>query len=154
MKKQNPIKRNAAFVEFSKDHHFGLLLVWRIRRDLRRSVPKEQISNYVLEYCDKDLKVHFSEEEANIFSKLLPGEPLRQQAESEHRRIHNLIDSIRQERENGELLMEFAEVLEAHIRFEERTLFNYLQDEMTPAELEELLVHRNNNSNRKRSEIF
>ena len=48
MKNQAPIKRHQAIVSFSKDHHFGLLLVWKIRQGLKKSIDPVRISNYVL----------------------------------------------------------------------------------------------------------
>lgn len=47
MKNQAPIKRHQAIVSFSKDHHFGLLLIWKIRQGLNKAVNPERISNYV-----------------------------------------------------------------------------------------------------------
>lgn len=42
MEVKKPIKRNAAIVEFSKDHHFALLLVWKIREGLKKSIGPTQ----------------------------------------------------------------------------------------------------------------
>ena len=50
MKTNSPIKRHQALVSFSKDHHFGLLLVWKIKQGLNNAVFLELISNYIL-YC-------------------------------------------------------------------------------------------------------
>ena len=56
MKDHAPIKRHQAIVSFSKDHHFGLLLVWKIRQGLNKAVSAERISNYVLFFLRKTLK--------------------------------------------------------------------------------------------------
>jgi hemerythrin-like domain-containing protein len=141
MEKCKPIKRSKAFVQFSKEHHYGLLLAWKIRQDLTKVIPADEISRYVLDFFRDDLKQHFTDEEKYIFSKLSAADPLRQRAESEHRDIYNLIESIHQNSTDKRLLLQFADLLETHIRFEERTLFNHLQQQMSTEELEQLLLN-------------
>lgn len=141
MEQPKPIKRSKAFVQLSKDHHFGLLLVWRIRQDLGKVSPAADISKYVLAFFDTDLQSHFKEEEVYLFSKLDPADPLRQQAEGEHRAICNLVESIKRNELDKALLRQFGDLLEAHIRFEERTLFNYLQERLSPEDQEQILLH-------------
>ena len=67
MKDHAPIKRHQALVSFSKEHHFGLLLVWKIRQGLANAVSAERISRYVLFFFNEDLKFHFREEEELLF---------------------------------------------------------------------------------------
>jgi hemerythrin-like domain-containing protein len=140
METHKPIKRNKAFVQFSIEHHFGLLQVWQIRQDLANGIDAQLISKHTLEFFDKGLRVHFKREEAFLFSKLPVGDLLREQAENEHKQLYQLIDNISKNRGDGQLLQQFAGLLEAHIRFEERVLFNHLQEVMGEEELERLLV--------------
>jgi len=136
MKSPSPIKRHQALVSFSRDHHFGLLLVWKIRQGLEKAIRPERITNYVLYAFDNDLRHHFSEEERLIFCKLPPADPLRLQAENEHAAIYKLVEKLRSDKTNDELLTEFAQSLQDHIRFEERILFTYMQENFGPADLE------------------
>lgn len=138
MKDHAPIKRHQALVSFSKEHHFGLLLVWKIRQGLANAVSAERISRYVLFFFNEDLKIHFKEEEELLFSKLPATDTLRIQAEEEHKEIYRLIAVITQTANDEELLRQFADTLDKHIRFEERTLFNHLQTNVAPEELEEI----------------
>ena len=138
MKDHAPIKRHQALVSFSKEHHFGLLLVWKIRQGLANAVSAERISRYVLFFFNEDLKIHFREEEELLFSKLPASDTLRIQAEEEHKEIYRLIAVITQTANDEKLLRQFADTLDKHIRFEERTLFNHLQTHVTPEELEEI----------------
>ena len=138
MKDHAPIKRHQALVSFSKEHHFGLLLVWKIRQGLANAVSAERISRYVLFFFNEDLKIHFREEEELLFSKLPASDTLRIQAEEEHKEIYSLIAVITQTANDEKLLRQFADTLDKHIRFEERTLFNHLQTHVTPEELEEI----------------
>ena len=155
MKEHKPIKRDKAFVPFSKDHHFSLLLAWKIRNDLANKVKAEHICSYVLEFFSDNLEQHFKEEEELIFCKLSTDDALRKQAENEHRKIYLLMESIQQNTADKELLNEFANTLETHIRFEERTLFNHLQQNMKSEELEEVfLIAQENDDDGKHRKLF
>lgn len=122
-------------VSFSKDHHFGLLLVWKIRQGLQKSVAPERMANYVQFFFKADLEKHFSDEEQLLFSRLPATDALRVQAEKEHAVIYGLVKNIGQQLADAALLTQFADALEQHIRFEERDLFNYLQQYIPEAEL-------------------
>ena len=139
METHKPIKRSKAFVQFSREHHFGLLQVWQIRQDITNGVDAQLISKYTLDFFNKDLRGHFKREEDFLFSKLPVGDLLREQAENEHNQLYQLIDSISQNRNDKQLLQQIAGLLEAHIRFEERILFNHLQDIMGEEELDRLI---------------
>ncbi|MCK6649465.1 MAG: hemerythrin domain-containing protein [Bacteroidia bacterium] len=138
MEIKKPIKRSAAIVEFSKDHHFALLLVWKIKEGLKRSIDSKRISKYVIHFFDIDLIHHFADEEKFLFSKLPSNNPLRIQAEEEHKNIKQMVDELKQNSENQDLLKSFAEALEKHIRFEERELFNHLQENVSDNVLKEI----------------
>lgn len=94
MKNKAPIKRHPAIVSFSKDHHFGLLLVWKIRQGLNNDVNPERISNYIRHFFMEDLEKHSKEEEQLLFSKLPINDVLRKQAEGDHRAIYKLVAAI------------------------------------------------------------
>lgn len=130
-----PIKRHPAIVQFSREHHFGLLLTWKIRQGLKNKIDPKRIAGYVLYFFDEDLKTHFAEEERSLFSKLEDADVLKQQALREHVEINGFIDAIRVNKNSQELLVNLADTLEKHIRFEERVLFNHLQSLLTDAEL-------------------
>ena len=141
-----PLKRHQAIVSFSKDHHFGLLLVWKIRHGLNSAVDPRRISNYVIYFFKEDLAKHFREEEQFLFSKLADNDVLRKQAEAEHLVIYDLIAAIEENKYDAILLKQLADKLEKHIRFEERQLFIHLQNTISSAELESLENRFSNNS--------
>lgn len=146
MKDQAPIKRHQSLVSFSKDHHFGLLLVWKIRQGLNKSVPPDRISDYVLYFFKEDLEKHFKAEEEWLFCKLPPEDVLRQQAEAEHREIYSLIARLAVQKQETALLTQFADALEKHIRFEERELFNHLQLHISANDLAEIVLRMPNDN--------
>lgn len=136
MKDQKPIKRQRAIVSFSKDHHFGLLLVWKIRQGLEKAVNAERISKYVVHFFKGDLEKHFRDEEQLLFRKLPESDALRKRAEADHQSIYNLVNAIDENKNDIIPLSQLANELENHIRFEERELFNHLQKKITPADME------------------
>ncbi|MDZ4668379.1 MAG: hemerythrin domain-containing protein [bacterium] len=134
----SPIKRSKALVQFSREHHFGLLLVWKIRQGLKNNIALERISNYTLFSYDNELAAHFKEEEKDLFVKLPAQDELRKQAFAEHEQIYKLVASIREEKTSSNLLSTFADSLDKHIRFEERILFNHLQKNLSIEEIKKL----------------
>ena len=146
MKSVGPIKRSEALVSFSKDHHFGLLLVWKIRQGLGNAIAAERISNYVLFFFREDLQKHFQEEEQLLFSQLAVDDPLRMQAEAEHLSIYKLVAAIEEKKNDSFQLSQLSDELERHIRFEEREMFNHLQNNIPADELEKIANRFSNDS--------
>lgn len=142
----NSIKRHHAIVSFSRDHHFGLLLVWKIRQGLQKSVSAERIGKYVLFFFKEDIETHFKEEEQLLFCRLQADDDLRKQAEEDHQFIRNLMAEIAENENDITLLDKFANALEKHIRFEERELFNHLQNTINPNDLEKIASRFSNDN--------
>ncbi len=134
----SPIKRSQALIQFSREHHFGLLLVWKIRQGLKNNIEPGRISSYSIFLFENELTQHFNEEEKDLFVKLPVDDPLRRQAFKEHEHIYELVAELRKDLINTMLLTKFADALDSHIRFEERTLFNHLQQHLSADELKKL----------------
>lgn len=145
-KSSKPIKRHESIARFSREHHFGLLLVWKIKQGKKLSISPERVSNYVLHFFEQDLKQHFANEEKNLFAKLPDASLLKKQALEEHQKIYTLIEQIRNDKNSYPLLVQFSELLESHIRFEERTLFSHIQEAVPEKDLlEQQSDHFDNN---------
>lgn len=138
MKEQTPIKRHPALVSFSKEHHFGLLLIWKIRQGLTYGIAAERISRYIIYFFNADLRAHFKDEETILFPALPADNMLRLRAEAEHRDIYEMVVDISKNMSDEILIRKFADILERHIRYEERTLFNHLQDNISTDLLNEI----------------
>ena len=129
-----PIMRSASLVQFSKDHHFALLLIWKIRQGLRFEVEPLRISKYINFFFNNYLEEHFKEEEELLFVHLDKNQDIRKTAEEDHKTLRKFAD-IFPSKTDTSLIYEFANKLEAHIRFEERTLFAFLQKALSETEL-------------------
>jgi hypothetical protein len=90
---------------------------------------------YTKWFFKEHLEPHFREEEIHYFPLLGNGHALVQRAIREHRELEKLFhDSV----SGFKALQQFADALEAHIRFEERELFEAMQQQVTPAQWQEL----------------
>lgn len=135
-----PIRRHEALVAFSKDHHQGLLLCWKIREGLKKNVEPERIKIYADWFWQNHLEQHFDEEEKYIFNILPPNDPLIIQALAEHQRLKSLFESDQNIYESLSLI---EKELDAHIRFEERILFNKIQEIADTQQLEKIAeIHK------------
>ncbi len=129
-----PIKRHPSLQPLSRDHHDALMLCWKIRQGLKKSVTPKRIKEYCWWFWESHLNMHFQLEEQYLFPLLPVSHPHISQALKEHAALKELFVNAPATIEVLELI---EEMLEAHIRFEERTLFNELQAVATPAQLEQ-----------------
>lgn len=125
-------------LSFSRDHHSGLLLVWKIRQGLDKRIETRRVSDYVLFFYREDLELHFLDEERLLFHRMPADDVIRKQAELDHQDIRGLIAALAENKKDPGLLRSIANKLEQHIRFEERILFNYLEGVLSQAQLEEV----------------
>jgi hemerythrin-like domain-containing protein len=119
-----PLKRHPGLVELSRDHHHGLLLSWKIRQGLNKSIEAERIKRYADHFFEIHLKSHFGEEESFVFPLLGNEHPLIVTALEQHENLRRLFSK------NTDLpatVDAIADALETHIRFEERELFQEMQ---------------------------
>ncbi|AZB21985.1 hemerythrin domain-containing protein [Kaistella haifensis] len=130
------MKRHEALVHLSRDHHFGLLLCWKLKEGLKKDISVERMSKYIVLFYEQNLKPHFAEEEETIFLILGNAHPLIEEAISQHRELEKMIsDGF----ETPEQIQTFRDLLELHIRTEERQIFPEIENTATEEELQNLL---------------
>lgn len=122
-----PLKRHRFIIEYSKDHHYGLLLVWKIRQGLKKNIESHRIAGYINLFAEKELLPHFDEEEKFLLNLLSPNDALKIEAEKQHLELRQFLFEIMHEKVYYTTLNNFADFLEKHIRFEEREFFPHLQ---------------------------
>lgn len=144
-----PIKRNKLLQPLSREHHHSLLLSWKIRTGFKKNIEPERIKKYVDWFFLHHVRPHFEMEEKYIFPILGMDQELVKQAMAEHRRLIRLF-SDNDEIEKSLSLLE--EELESHIRFEERVLFNEIQQIATNEQLEVFDQHHKEQSFQENTE--
>ncbi len=137
---KKPIKRHKALKPLSREHHHGLLLCWKIRQGVRKEIEVARIKAYTDWFEIHYLNPHFKAEEQYIFPVLGNDNELIKRALKEHRRLKRLFS---QDTEIAIALNSIEEELDSHIRFEERILFNEIQEVALPEQLEEIEKHHN-----------
>lgn len=134
--KSKPIKRHSALQPLSREHHHGLLLCWKIRQGFKRDISPERIKVYADWFWETHLAPHFEAEEKYLFPILPADNENVKKALLEHQRLKRLFhksdDLIK-------TLNRIEEELEQHIRFEERILFNEIQQAATEAQLQDMV---------------
>lgn len=128
----SPIKRDKSLIVLSKEHHYGLLASWKIRRGLELKTDPKRIIAFVVSFWDTHLSAHFIAEEEILFNTI--NHALVEEALQQHSKLRMLVQLISEE---GTLkqLANFADLLEQHIRFEERQVFEMLQQELSEEKL-------------------
>ena len=127
-----PIKRKTELQGVSRDHHHALLLVWKINKGISNKIEPKRIINYIGWFRKEHLEPHFAVEEEFMFPVLGNEHPKVQQALHEHIQLLSQAKNA----ENYKDLESFAKLLKNHIRFEERDLFQLIQEKATQEELD------------------
>lgn len=126
-----PIRRHPALVSYSREHHTGLQLVWKIRTGHKKAVQAERIASYVVWAFENDLAAHFSDEEQYLAPYLESNHPFSTRLFQEHAILKEMVEKMKGDPNAAALQSLFANTLEKHIRFEERELFNFLQENLS-----------------------
>lgn len=136
--KPSPIKRHKILQPVSREHHHTLLLVWKIRKGFNRKVAIERISLYVKWFFENHVFHHFEFEEKYLYPILVPTHPMLMQALKEHQKIKEYYFAKNNIEQN---LLAMADLLESHIRFEEREMFNEIQNYASESQFQLISKH-------------
>ena len=125
------MKRHAALVPLSHDHHHGLVEARRLRRAAALDeAERREAAAAFLGFFDRETRAHFREEEERFFPLLVdaddPATELLARALLEHQRLYALVAALA-DVPSAALVEELGGTLERHIRFEERELFPLIE---------------------------
>ncbi len=146
------MKRHHSLIPLSHDHHSGLVLAQRLilgRAKAPRSdwsTDRRQQVSRVIEFFNTDLRQHFEAEEEHVFPAAVEhvreGADLARQLVEEHDDMRARIRGLEKDPTTRleERLSSFGDCLKKHIRKEEGILFERIQEEMDPADLEAIGV--------------
>lgn len=148
------MKRSRELKPLSSDHHQALLVAFQLKKGLAghgesAGAPKDLpgLLGLAKRFADQVLRMHMRAEEELLGRLLVEADMSR--LRTDHGELTRLLDAARSARpgEQRGNLSAFAELLERHVRWEERELFPYAEghvDEQTLAtiggELEKRLV--------------
>jgi len=129
-----PIKRSKELAPLSREHHEGLLFVWKIRRGCHLKIENKRIYQFISWFWDADLKAHFFKEEEILAHVCPPDSELLQQMLAEHKNIRRQVEELSESSDYAAFEI-LASSVNDHIRFEERQLFPAIENAATKAQL-------------------
>lgn len=123
------MKRHPALVPLSHDHHHTLVRAGELREAAAgdEATRREAAARFLRHYGLAVVR-HFREEEELVFPLLPLALPELERVLLEHQRIRALVRRLRDEGPVAETLAELGALLEAHIRLEERVVFELVQE--------------------------
>ncbi len=132
-----PIKRSKQLAPLSREHHDGLLFAWKIRQGLNNGTSFSKLREYTVWFWKNHIKPHFFQEEKILLPYMPSAHPLAEQLKNEHAQIRELILHLDKEADKQSFTI-LCDLLDKHIRFEERQLFGYLESSLTAEQLDEI----------------
>jgi hemerythrin-like domain-containing protein len=132
-----PIKRSKELQPLSREHHDGLLFVWKLKQGLDNHIPVERLMDYTGWYWVNHIKPHFFQEEKILLPFIAASHPMALQLKKEHEYIRELILNIDREPDRHDFVR-LTNLLETHIRFEEREFFSFLEEQLSAHQLTEI----------------
>jgi mannose-6-phosphate isomerase-like protein (cupin superfamily) len=124
------VKRHPALVPLSHDHHHALVEARRLRRAADHDDDPEPAAAAFAGFYAAVNVPHFREEEETLFPLVAGDEearPLVVEALLDHQRLHALVAELRRSTDVRRPMREIADLLEAHVRREERELFPLIE---------------------------
>ena len=129
-----PIKRSEHIIQLSREHHFSLLFCWKVRNGVKKGIDHDRIIKYILYFWKEHLLPHFSEEDI-LFEQV--DDAFVQRAYAEHRELNEILERLESANteEKAILIPKIADLVDNHVRFEERELFPHLEQSIPESQL-------------------
>ncbi|HJW16871.1 MAG TPA: hemerythrin domain-containing protein [Flavisolibacter sp.] len=133
----NPIKRSNQLAPLSREHHEGLLFGWKIRQGLKNGADINTIGRFVQWFWEAHLQEHFRLEEQVLAAYMPTGDLQVDRMINEHQEIEALIH-INENIVDEANLLQIADAIADHIRFEEREFFPHAEHSISSENLDKI----------------
>lgn len=137
------MKRDTHLQPLSRQHHNALMAVLLLKKGVQKKADIQVMQDFILTVWNDELQPHFEAEE-----KWLPATPqqstlalLYQRMLQEHEVIRKYIEQFSTKLTSYEAVQTFYELLEQHVRFEEREYFPALEQYLSVNELQSIGTH-------------
>ena len=132
--------RDRNLIPLSRQHQHALALCVRLDRALQADkVDMETWQAEIQQHFEQEIKIHFTAEEKEVLpvaAKIAELRTLVDELLAEHAVLRGLFTQAAARRLDADGLRAFVGKLSAHIRKEERQLFESMQQRMAPEEME------------------
>ena len=127
-----PIKRHPALQNLSREHHDILVFGLRVKKGIAKQAKVSDLQDYSDWFWANYLKEHFELEEESLFPLFNIKSDLLQTALAQHQDLKLQFNKPEKSISDFKKLYES---LKQHIRFEERELFNKIQNQVDESSL-------------------
>lgn len=138
------IKRHESLYPLSHHHHHALFLALKLKRSgtEKAMLANNLLKNELIWFWENSGQQHFRDEEEILLPHYaiygsLDREEIREML-LEHVQIRSLIFQIEKSDPNSALFQELGELLEEHVRKEERVIFPFIEEALPDGMLEDL----------------
>jgi quercetin dioxygenase-like cupin family protein len=128
------VKRHAALIPLSHDHHDALVAARRLRRAADGTEPAAAAAAFLAFFAAETVG-HFRQEEELLFPQVVDRDETQAlvvEALVQHQRLHAFAAQLRRDLAAGStdpvVMRELGQLLEAHVRLEERRLFPLIEE--------------------------
>ena len=135
------MKRHQQLRQLSREHHNGLLASLLLKKGIAKDADLNTMTTFIVDFWKNDLEVHFEKEETVLLPALhhtLFDEHLNTRLLEEHQLLRSYIYALQHKEPTVSLINAFAELLEQHIRFEERIFFPEAEKKLTEEQLQQI----------------
>jgi hemerythrin-like domain-containing protein len=135
------MKRHEKLQPLSRQHHNGLLAALLLKKGIAKAAKADVMAAFIIDFWNKDLKQHFEREEQILIPALKNtsfDKNLNNQLLQEHALIRSYIDSLKNNTDDISTIDAFTQLLEKHIRFEERIYFREAEKVLSEEQLQKI----------------
>lgn len=141
------MERDERLIRLSREHHHGLVMALRIERELPGADVSAMQTLYgdLLRFWSAGLLPHFGAENECLLARIAlhsdPGLSHAGRLQRDHREMEDLVDAMTGAKtadDRHTALARFGSQLQEHIRWEERELFEWIQESLTGDEMDEV----------------
>lgn len=131
------MKRSEHLAPVSREHHYTLLFSWKLRMGISGGIAHERIFEYITYFWELILQSHLEHEERYLFAD--KEDVLIKQALGDHLQLRELVThTLRQKDKHDRDILQLADLVERHTRFEERVLFPHLEKSFSDRKLKRI----------------
>jgi len=135
------MKRHEQLQPLSRQHHNGLLAALLLKKGIAKSAAANLMAAFIVDFWKNDLNEHFESEEEVLIPALINtslDKNLTEQLLKEHALIRSYIDLLKDNPDDLSTIRAFQELLEKHIRFEEKVYFPAAEKLLSEEQLQKI----------------
>jgi len=139
------MKRDVHLQPLSRQHHNALMAVLLLKKGVQKQADVTVMKDFILFIWENELVHHFEAEEQWLSTPdaFIELKVMYERMLKEHMHIRSLIEQFKTNNCSADTVELFYNVLEQHVRFEEREFFPAIEHNLPVEELEKIGAHIN-----------